>query len=427
MRLFLGLVYLFGLVLSFWFIELCSKNTEWADFRLFWGVGQALMAGKSALVYPSLSAFSFDQTIFNDGVPFLYPPNFAAFSVLFSPLPMETSYALTRIFLGSILVVSGLLYFKSLKGEDGVVAPSLLYLFLPPLLFFPVAESIGIGQLSIFLYLFPVIGSVVFVLGKRYFLAGLILGLVFLKPQPMPGLLWVFITITISSWDDKLKWRRFFAGLGLMGLLNLALTLCFFGFQGILGWLHGVNVWMSAYVWGSLDYYEPYWLIASVPMVLGRLIREFYPEIFNPILPQCISLSVYVLEALVIFILSKSKSLTMRQKLEAATSFVVFSLPVAAPYMRVYDLAVFVAPFWFVFFGSLKSLPGGRLLSIACILLITIIDLHLILVPQQMANKFEHGNFLVASVCVLVWLSSMFLCLKNSHMFSGNGKNKSVT
>ncbi|MEZ4536878.1 MAG: hypothetical protein R3D26_18055 [Cyanobacteriota/Melainabacteria group bacterium] len=73
------------------------------------------------------------------------------------------------------------------------------------------------------------------------------------------------------------------------------------------------------------------------------------------------------------------QSLDFSRKLELLFCLVLFSLPVISPYMRAYDLSVFVVPFGF--FPSKRKQSekvqgrGDRLVSTVAILFIAIIDL----------------------------------------------------
>ena len=407
------LIYFFGVVLSWIFVEMCSRNVGFADFRLFWGVGDALSRGQVSSIYPRLTDTSFDTTLFNQGVPFLYPPNFAAFSRVFAFLPMIQAYALTRAFLACSFLAGGIILYRRARRrhqDENKTPPYALLFFLPVLLFFPVQESIGIGQLSGFLYVLSISMGLVLLEGKKPMLSGMSFGLLCLKPQPLAAILFAFLCLSLFDPAMKLLRKRFFVGFILVALINLAAALVIFGWTGILEWAHSVKVWMEFYVWGDRTYFEPYWLICSWPMIIGRLVRSLYPQFFFPALPSILTMPGLLIELVLIYLLSRSKSLDFSRKLELLLCLVLFSLPVISPYMRVYDLSVFVVPFWLLFFGSVRNPEkvqgrGDRLVSTVAILFIAIIDLHLVLVPQQLRTEFQHGNLIVGGACLLLWVS----------------------
>lgn len=403
------LIYFFGVVLSWIFVEMCSRNTGFADFRLFWGVGDALSRGQVSSIYPRLTDTSFDTTLFNQGVPFLYPPNFAAFSRVFAFLPMVQAYALTRAILACSFLAAGVILYLRARSENKT-APYALLFFLPALLFFPVQESIGIGQLSGFLYVLSISLGVVLLEGKKPMLSGMSFGLLCLKPQPLAAILFVFFCLSLFDPAMKRLRLKFFAGFSLVALMNLGAALVLFGWTGILEWAHSVKIWMEFYVWGDRTYFEPYWLICSWPMIIGRLVKTLYPQLFFPALPTILSMPALLIELVFIYLLSRSKKLDFSSKLELLLCLVLFSLPVISPYMRVYDLSVYVISFWFLFFGSVSNLEkhqikGARLVSTVAILFIAIVDLHLVLVPQQLRTEFQHGNLIVGGACLLLWVS----------------------
>lgn len=202
---------------------------------------------------------------------------------------------------------------------------------------------------------------------------------------------------------------RFLVGFSLVALLNLGAALALFGWTGILEWAHSVKVWMEFYVWGDRTYFEPYWLICSCPMILGRLVKSLDAQLFFPALPSILSLPALLIELVMIYLLSRSKSLNFSIKLELLLCLVLFSLPVVSPYMRVYDLSAFVVPLWLLFFGCISLLDVNqvkaiRLVSCIAILFVAIVDLHLVLVPQQLRMEFQHGNLIVGAACLLLWI-----------------------
>lgn len=402
------LIYFFGVVLSWIFVEMCSRNTGFADFRLFWGVGDALSRGQVSSIYPRLTDTSFDTTLFNQGVPFLYPPNFAAFSRVFAFLPMVQAYALTRAFLTCSFIAAGvILYLRARRENEN--APYALLFFLPALLFFPVQESIGIGQLTGFLYVLSITLGLFFLERQKPMLSGMFFGLLCLKPQPLAAILFAFFCLALFDSAMKRLRLRFFAGFSLVALLNLGAALVLFGWTGILEWAHSVKVWMEYYVWGDRTYFEPYWLICSCPMILGRLVKSLYPQLFFPALPSILSLPALLIELAMIYMLSRSKKLNFSIKLELLLCLVLFSLPVVSPYMRVYDLSVFVIAFWLLFFGCISRLEenqvnGTRLVFCVAILFMAIVDFHLVMVPQQLRVEFQHGNLIVGAACLLLWI-----------------------
>lgn len=402
------LIYFFGVVLSWIFVEMCSRNTGFADFRLFWGVGDALSRGQVSSIYPRLTDTSFDTTLFNQGVPFLYPPNFAAFSRVFAFLPMVQAYALTRAFLTCSFIAAGvILYLRARRENEN--APYALLFFLPALLFFPVQESIGIGQLTGFLYVLSITLGLFFLERQKPMLSGMSFGLLCLKPQPLAAILFAFFCLALFDSAMKSLRLRFFAGFSLVALLNLGAALVLFGWTGILEWAHSVKVWMEFYVWGDRTYFEPYWLICSCPMILGRLVKSLYPQLFFPALPSILSLPALLIELAMIYMLSRSKKLNFSIKLELLLCLVLFSLPVVSPYMRVYDLSVFVIAFWLLFFGCISRLEenqvnGARLVFCVAILFMAIVDFHLVMVPQQLRVEFQHGNLIVGAACLLLWI-----------------------
>ncbi|HMP51141.1 MAG TPA: glycosyltransferase family 87 protein [Candidatus Melainabacteria bacterium] len=402
------LIYFFGVVLSWIFVEMCSRNTGFADFRLFWGVGDALSRGQVSSIYPRLTDTSFDTTLFNQGVPFLYPPNFAAFSRVFAFLPMVQAYALTRAFLTCSFIAAGvILYLRARRENEN--APYALLFFLPALLFFPVQESIGIGQLTGFLYVLSIALGLFFLERQKPMLSGMSFGLLCLKPQPLAAILFAFFCLALFDSAMKRLRLRFFAGFSLVALLNLGAALVLFGWTGILEWAHSVKVWMEFYVWGDRTYFEPYWLICSCPMILGRLVKSLYPQLFFPALPSILSLPALLIELAMIYMLSRSKKLNFSIKLELLLCLVLFSLPVVSPYMRVYDLGVFVIAFWLLFFGCISRLEenqvnGARLVFCVAILFMAIVDFHLVMVPQQLRVEFQHGNLIVGAACLLLWI-----------------------
>jgi hypothetical protein len=156
------------------------------DYIQFYAAGRTLMKGNSAYLYDFAYQSSLEREIIGPGLSsfhaFITPPLFASIFVPLSMLPYSISFViwsvLGLIFLGISVVL--------LTHQD------IRKTFTWALIWFPVFASISFGQNSL---LSLAILSIVFLCWKeeKYFLSGLITGLLFYKPQLIIGLLVLYI------------------------------------------------------------------------------------------------------------------------------------------------------------------------------------------------------------------------------------------
>lgn len=211
------------------------------DFLIFYIAGHIVQSGHSDRLYDQKFVGSILQSLVtvSDLVPlypYVYPPNTA---LLFAPLgALQYEEAILVWWLIQLLCffVAGWLLYDHLRPPSRWKGIACLGLAS----FYPIWSTIANGQLSALVFLI-LAGGMRCRQQKRYFLAGLLLSLLALKPQFGVGLgLWFLL---------RLEWRTLL-GLSLGGIAQVAITTLALGFDAILGYLHSFQVlgsWYTAY------------------------------------------------------------------------------------------------------------------------------------------------------------------------------------
>jgi hypothetical protein len=176
-----------------------------SDFHLnFYSAGYLVGHNEAGILYPSADATSFINTPFDQFLhqfyaglsnnlygTFLYTPLVAAMFSVFSPLPVNIALLVYQA-----LNLAGIAWI-GLKAERafGIDARKV---FLGSLMFFPIAGTLWLGQVSMIFGLFPLAVGYFLLQKNKSVLAGLVFALMSLKPQlaPVPFI----IAIATGNW-----------------------------------------------------------------------------------------------------------------------------------------------------------------------------------------------------------------------------------
>jgi hypothetical protein len=311
-----------------------------SDFLFtFYLAGQLLAAGRPLDIYADPAAANLLNSAFNayahkvfGNLPasltacYMYPPLTALVFVPFGYLAATMSLlAWQGLSILALCLCTYLLAGRTSKGWPNLLAGAIL--------FFPIMQTLVIGQLGIVLGLLPLSIGYWLLLRGRQLLAGCVLSFLFLKPQFFPVALLVSLALALAGRIRCLA--AFTIGTILLVLLNLQL----FGAPVFESWLCTLK--MANLIYTNPQYTAPNHLLSCLcPAVLQLLpfdMRLTAKMIFYPIS------AIIALHAL----------LTCRRIIKAAGNryveaipfvFVlsILVLPLVMPYLLYYDLSILV-------------------------------------------------------------------------------------
>jgi hypothetical protein len=218
-----------------------TERVRGRDFLIFYIAGYIVHSGHADRLYDQEFVGTILQSLVtvSDLVPlypYVYPPNTALLFAPLGALPYERAVLLWWIIQLLCFAAAGLLLYDHLR-------PSLEWNWIACLgfaSFYPIWNTILNGQISALLVLVLVAG-LRWRRQNKYFLAGLVLSLLALKPQFGVGLcVWFLLR---REWPTLM-------GLGVGGLTQIAITALTLGFDAVLSYLHSFQVlgsWYKAY------------------------------------------------------------------------------------------------------------------------------------------------------------------------------------
>jgi hypothetical protein len=284
-------------------------NLANTDFMTFWLAGKSLVMGFDAYdpeQWQYWNRFFGSTWIFNPR--FIYPLPLRLFLAPLGLLPFTNAFLLWTIVSQFIILFSVyLLYFQS-KGQRNF--STFLFLVIGALMFRPTYATLRFGQIGPWL-LFALILSIFFWEKDKWFLSGMVVSLIILKPTiGGPYLLLIFIWYVVQK-----KWKA------VGGLIAGGIVLLFLGilqdFQWVVKFLQSGNQKLGetfAYgpnVWG-----------------FGRLVSNG-----KAILLVGGILSFVLTAAVFLFILKNKNSLSFKEFVSVITPVVL----VTTPYLWGYD------------------------------------------------------------------------------------------
>lgn len=232
----------------------------------FYPAGKLAVLGRIADIYTPIGMDTFIGAPFDKfihatfpAVPanyvaiYMYSPLIALFFGPFSYLPAALSLIVWQLINVVVALFSALMFARQ-KIVDKILDLSVIFLFCP------IFHTLLIGQLGILFGLLPLAISYKLLLKRREFLAGLILGTLYMKPQFMPCALLVCGALFMV--------KRVKATLGFVcGLMAMiALTALLTGPDMVLAFWQSIKMSDSCYSVAS--YNPPLWLVTCLPAVI---------------------------------------------------------------------------------------------------------------------------------------------------------------
>ena len=157
------------------------------DFQVVWSAGKLALAGEPLATFDTARLSGVQNTYVENHIPWLYPPGFPAVVIPFGALSFAAAYALwTILSLGLIA--------WSIRPFLAGILPLWLAVSLAPV-FYP-AVMLGQNSLLLFACLLAVLAAL---RSQRWVLAGILIGLLTLKPQL--GIMIPFALLAIRAWS----------------------------------------------------------------------------------------------------------------------------------------------------------------------------------------------------------------------------------
>lgn len=422
----LGLVLVCSMIAASFYISVRNVVAESnGDFGMFWQVGHKIVIGDIAPIYTAAPKATAESPLDPYLVFFCYPPHSAAACTPLGLLPLKTSMGVF------IAVQTAALLFASALFAYSQAAKQSLLRFLPRAMlitlvaattFLPMAMTMSLGQPGVLIGFLPITAAYVAMTKGRYQLAGIILGVLVLKPQFLLPLGLLAIACLLASFRARKQESCAFIttnelvklaiGFAITASVIVALGLSLFGIEGYLMWLQRLRSsvdFVYAHT-GFEGYQEPYEMIASLSMAIAFQCQQ----IPTAIVKSATSIFLFAAALVEIFLLYRiaSSSLSKRNKLDLTLVTALLSLPVISPYFRIYDLSLVVLSAWIIFLGSpsteKRALTIAKLLTFAFWLFV---DFRCLLIPQEIALKLTWINMAFV-IAVTIYALSIFLLLR---------------
>jgi Glycosyltransferase family 87 len=379
----------------------------------FYPAGRLVLDGRALDLYrlaPSASLAASTYNLFahqllpdlptNQVSIYMYSPLTAILFSLFAGLKPQISLIVWQI-------TSIVAYAVSIFIVSAAVNQDFKKYFWFGLLYFPVFQTLLIGQLGIIAGLLPLSLGYVFLIQNRYLLAGLSWSFLLAKPQFLPIALLVSVALAIN--------KKYQCALGLiLGILLLV------GFSSVLltpavffQWLNSFK--MSDSIFSDSRYSYPSYMITSLPAAL----LHFFPIAFR----NAIKIPAYLLA----FIISLHalwlgcriiKSTTENNKTALSSVFMIgiAVLPMILPHFLFYDFCAFAL--FAVLFGS-TMWTGSKHWRLATLnwLYIFILDVYHVLFYSPM-HWILQPSLLILVMAFLYW---RLLSIVYSHSIVAGG------
>lgn len=310
----------------------------------FYVAGLMILQGQIGSLYPALDATTYVGLPFDvlthrmfaefpAALPamYMYSPLVALFCVPFALLPPGPSLLAWQLLNVAAVFISATLCAERVNKSNSSVKES-FRLFVYSFAFLPIVTTIWIGQLGILTATLPLAAASNFLLKEKYFQGGLLLSLMFLKPQVLPVALLATFGIALC--------RKWSCAAGLASGVSALLLANYFvlGPDAFLRWVHSLQI--SETLLSSATVRSPLYLIAGLP---GAVISQ---------LPEAMRVSgklfVYgggaLLGVLVAWILYKIARSPAPLRLRTLLILIVAAaaLPVFSPRLLLYDLCVYL-------------------------------------------------------------------------------------
>ncbi|MGU7811768.1 glycosyltransferase family 87 protein [Burkholderia sp. AW49-1] len=231
------------------------------DFSVFWTASQLVLQGHAAAIYDPVffshaEVARFGAYIGHQSLPWLYPPTMLLFIAPVALVPFLPAYFL--FFAGSLLCYAyAVLHLSGLRAH--LPAPRAAALVV--LAYSGVFASVLYGQNSILTA--GVAALALHFLGRRPILAGMLIGLLAIKPQM--AMVFPFVLIATRSW-------RTFTSAAITTVLFAVAGIALTGMGSLNGLAHAMSI-----VRGMHFTLPAYWFVSPTPFAALRLAGASIP------------------------------------------------------------------------------------------------------------------------------------------------------
>ncbi len=327
------------------------------DFcMLFYVAGTMVRNGHGSELYLSAGSHSLLATPFNlyahrlfpqlspdMNAVFLYPPMTSLIFVPFSIFPARGSLIAWQITLLAALCASALTF--SLLRKAGWT-PLLVTFTL-----FQVLHTLVLGQPTALFAMLPLVAGYVLWKHNQHFAAGLAWSTLWLKAQillPLAVVIasWVLAQIRLTDHSRGepgcLEAAELCAGFAAGTAALFVIAIGFFGFGAVTGWLTMLHEFTQQFIGKSSDF--RFILAGSLPSAANVLIPAQYLSVYTDAIKPLIASAFLLLFLLSYKVMSSRLTWSLKQDILIILS--IGALPLVSPYLRVYDLSLFLLILW---------------------------------------------------------------------------------
>ncbi|MDR3612732.1 MAG: glycosyltransferase family 87 protein [Candidatus Obscuribacterales bacterium] len=301
-----------------------------SDFHLnFYSAGYLVAHNQTGILYPPSNATTFINTPFDQFLhqfyptlsknlygTFLYTPLVAVLFAVFAPLPANIALLVFQA-----INLAGIAWL-GLKAERAVGIDA-RKVFLGSMLFFPIAGTLWLGQVSMLFGLFPLVAGYYLLQKNKSITAGLLWSLMSLKPQFLP----VPFVIAIATGNFRCLWALIVGCAALLTLNVFCLTPAIFS-----QWLFDTTRLANAMFTANVSH-----LVACVPGTIIMCLPESAPPASRLIIFAAAA-GMATLAMLFVFWHVK-KNAAKKDRLAITTIVALLALPVYSRLFN-YDLAL---------------------------------------------------------------------------------------
>lgn len=363
----------------------------------FYVAGKMVLEGHTAQLYPGAAAETLLNTPFNtfahqflNHLPecntaiYMYSPLIAGLFVPFALLPPQASLIAWQLTSITALVLCAVMLASITKGKP-------LDLFLICSLCFAVFQTLLLGAIGISTGLLPLCGGYLLLMRKKYFLAGIVLALLLLKPQFLPTALLVAGALAFSG--------RPACAFGLAsGLAGLSLFTVFCLSPPVFyHWI--LSLKLSDSIFTSPQYGYPVYLVTSLPAMILHL---FPMGMRNAVKLPCYLMSAAIgLHALWLATkMIRSNSNEPQRILPFIMLVGVLVLPLVLPHFLFYDLCVLTLAAMIIFGHKWQDAAVEKEFKRLLVLAYVLVDTYMILYISP-AHDWALPVVLVAGLLVV--------------------------